>query len=1077
MDPEIQAQSYQYFTQEAPELLATLEQELFALEEGNSNTARVHHLMRSTHTLKGIAAVVGLETIKNVAHYLEDIFKALCNPDIILDAEVKALLFEGYECLRSPLMAELTGSATDDDAVIERTAEIFALLQEKLGDFFAREPALPSSEDLGIDLVQTLFAGSVDQDLEETAAALAQANTATEAARILEPQTQAFLGIAESTGLLGFATIAKATLSALELHPDRAAAIATAALADFRAGQQAVLAGDRDSGGQPSPQLLDLAGQTVSDEPAPEPATQAENLVATIWGDDSAATPEEEDAAAIERQTVAAVWGDDAAEAGKADVARSDRQTAATVETERSVEIPVRAVVAMQSETVPPGAAAASVPPERREAPTTTAKLSAGASNAESAPPPPVPSMTVRVNVDHLEELNYINAELLTNQNQQLLGGDKIRETMRKLAGRLRQFQQMLGNLQEWSEPLLTQEAASRDGHKAKDLAAVNGASRRPAPEIGTQDFDSLELDSYSEVHVMVQSLLEEAISLSGDIDDLDNLNRNASQTLEKQRKLLTNSRDVLLEARMLPLGDVLKRFYPVLKQLETLQKKPARLVLEGTDVLVDKAIAERLYDPLLHLVRNAFDHGLEAPERRQQLGKTTQGTIVIRAYYRGSQLFVEVRDDGRGLNFETIRQRGVEKGLLGEQAAAGMTEAQLTELLFEPGFSTAKSVNDLSGRGVGLDVVKFQLKSMQGSISVQTQLERGTTFSLQIPLSLTTDTLLLCQAGEEIYAISSNAIQQILLPKAEQIQISQYGRMLRASADVLSSIRGEEEFIHIYPLSEILNYSNNRRSQSWNRLSDRNACPISLLPLLIFSCQGRLLALEVDQIIGEQELVIRPFNSLIPVPIYLYGGSILADGQLALVIEAETLLQQAHQRQAQLVLADSQSNLAWKSDLALEQFSPAPLHWQPDTAAIGGHKALSALPQSQEQKQVLMVVDDSVTLRQTLALSLEKSGYVVIQARDGRDALEKLRTESSIDLIICDIEMPNMNGFEFLSLKENDSVLKPIPTIMLSSRTAEKHQLLAKKLGADAYITKPYSEPALLAVVSDLAVSKARIH
>ncbi|MEO1133090.1 MAG: hybrid sensor histidine kinase/response regulator [Cyanobacteria bacterium J06639_1] len=1144
-DPDIQAQSYSYFTQEGPELLAELERELLDLKEGESNPASVHAMMRLTHTLKGIAAVVGLDTIKQVAHSLEDIFRALCQPDLILDAEINALLFEGYECLRSPLMAELTGARADDNAVLERTAEIFALLQEKLGDCFDADPVLPGAEALGIDLVKTLFETSVIPDLQELETAIA--SSPDQIGDTLRAQAIAFAGIAEATGLKEFEAIATATQTALDLHPDRAVEIATLALANFKHSCDVVLAGDRELGGQLSPELATLAGEPlagiISSSPFPtapvdESATRPEAIaIDPFTSDDTAIAPhndlelDEPDAielADITEQT-APIAVSDAAAIAPTDL-DADALSKANTDDEALVEnlwgsaaevaepeaispvaepvieedlpeddalvediwggkeeaiAPILPLSASPVGSTPPPAIpttpiappAVQVPAPKSE-PQPVSPLpkfpsipapAAERSQSESKPstPPqakpvaPAAASTVRVNVDHLEQLNYFNAELLTNQNQQLLNSDYIRTAIRKLLNRLRNFQSMLGGLQELSDPFLVQplQIPSNRG------LPLNEASGFAA--LSAQGFDTLEMDNYSELHVVVQSIMEEAASLELDADDLDQLNRRANQVLDKQRKLLTNSRDVLLEARMSPLGDILNRFHRVLQQLSTLHKKPVNLVLSGTEVLVDKAIAERLYDPLLHLVRNAFDHGIEREDARQQQGKTAQGTIEIRASYRGSQLSIDVSDDGCGLNFDRIRDRAIERNLVSGAIAHSMTEAQLAEFLFEPGFSTASQVSDLSGRGVGLDVVRVQLQSVQGVVSVQTEAGRGTTFSLQIPLSLTTDMLLLCEAGESVYAISANTIEQILLPKPGQIQMAEGGRVFRAAASAFSPSTSSRELIPIYRLSDALN---------GGKPSERPALPQaqtegykSVLPLLLISCQGRLLALEVDRIVGEQELAIRPLNKLIPVPSYIYGGSILADGQLTLVIDSSVLLQHVRDRQVQQQLGSSwqAAPAAPKPKATVATLPSAVSLERPAVVSQPPTPSLPAAKVAGTPQKILMVVDDSVTLRQTLALTLQKSGYQVIQARDGREAIAQTRLHDNIDLIVCDIEMPNMNGFEFLSHRGSDPTINGIPVVILSSRMADKYKLLAESLGANAYLTKPYSDRELLDTVS----------
>jgi chemotaxis protein histidine kinase CheA len=509
-------------------------------------------------------------------------------------------------------------------------------------------------------------------------------------------------------------------------------------------------------------------------------------------------------------------------------------------------------------------------------------------------------SQTVRIEVEHLDHLNDSIGELLTNQNHQSLQNDQLQVAVRSLLTRLKQHQQLLGQLQDWSDHLsvvseqqpIEQWGISKSAFHPNDLRQnpslplISGAAKIQ------NRFDSLELDHYSESQILVQLLLEDAVQLAEAAEAIDLFAHQSNQTLEKQRRLLTSTRDALMEARMLPLGELFSRFPRVLQQLEALHNKPVGLELGGTEVLVDKVVAQKLYAPLLHLVRNAFAHGIESPTVRQQQGKPRIGQIEISAYHQGKFLVIEVRDDGQGLDFEAIRQRAVECKLVSPEQAARLNEAQLTNFLFEAGFSTTSQVNDLSGRGIGLDMVRAQLQALQGSIAVDSEPQRGTTFVLQIPLSLTIAKLLLTQAGNRNYALLTDAIEQILIPQSHQIRCWEGGKVIRWGKDA------HEQLIAVHRLSDVLDYC----SLLPDPLPSPSEYPVAAegqqFPIILIRCQERLLGLEVDQLIGEQELVIRPLGEMIVPPAYVYGGSILADGRLTLVIDGAVLMEYAIARQ-----------------------------------------------------------------------------------------------------------------------------------------------------------------------------------
>lgn len=925
-EPTIREQSYAYFLQEAPQLLQVLEQELLLLRDGWSIN-KVHTLMRATHTLKGAAASVGLESIKQVAHSLEDIFKNLCKPDLAIDPEAEALLFEAYECLRAPLMAELTGSHSGGAEILDRAATIFSQLQEKLGDCFDQEAYIPTSTELGFDMTQSIFEVGVSQRLEEIARILADAEPQ-QVASTLQTQAEVFLGLAESLNLPGFGAIASTTITALAKHPDQAVSIAQAALEDFQQGKAAVLSGDRTSGGSPSVQLQELA--EIGAEGAGEAGEEIDSLLEAIW-----TIPDEDEA-----------------------------DTANENETQLEI-LPVRAY-------------------EQQNASTAVGN-------------------TVRVNIKHLERLNYLLGELLTNQNRQSLQDEQLQNGIQELIFQLQQHQQMLKGLQDW--------------------------------------FDPLPQDEQTEVQLHLQSLVENADQLQAITEIIDLSSRQSSQLLEKQSRLLTSARDEFLEAQMVPLSEITSRLPRALQHLATLHRKPVQLKLDGTDVLVDKAVAERLYDPLLHLVRNAFDHGIEPIEVRARRGKTRTGQIEIRAFHQGSHLMIEVRDDGQGLNFEQIRQRAVEHHLVSEEEANYLSEAQLMDLLFEPGFSTVKHVSNLSGRGIGLDVVRTQLQALQGAVTVYSQLHRGTTFLLQIPFSLTIAKLFLCQANSSVYAVLADTVEQIILPQADQISLWQGRKVLKWGDST------NQQFVPVYQLEQVLNYFSPVTTGHSTLTSHSFAGQEQMRQIMLLRYQDQLLALEVNQIIGEQELVIRPLDPIIVPPSYVYGGSIGADGQLALVIDGAALTEYILHHQSD----NAQSKLAATARTDSVMITP---------------QIIPPLPKLETK---VLVVDDSLTWRQTLAHTLQNFGYQVFQVDDGDVAIEQLQLQPDIELIICDLEMPHMHGLEFLHYRQQDPNIASIPIIVLTASEAEHNRRLAIELGATVYMNKPYLEQELLATVANL--------
>ena len=690
-------------------------------------------------------------------------------------------------------------------------------------------------------------------------------------------------------------------------------------------------------------------------------------------------------------------------------------------------------------------------------------------------------STTVRVNVEHLEYLNYTVGELLTNQNRQSLQNEQLRIAVKTLLNRLQEHQQLLGQLQDWSDRMfiVSEKQRTRDWQLGVGKQGRHGDARRTRrgdretltnsqfPISKQQNrFDSLELDQYSESQILVQSVLENAVQLTEATDAIELFTTQSNQTLEKQRRLLTSTRDFLMEARMLPLGELLSRFPQVLQQLSNLHNKPVALKLRGKEVLVDKIVAQKLYDPLLHIVRNAFGHGIEPPEIRQQLGKPKEGQIEIFAFHQSGNLVIEVCDDGQGLDFEKIRQQAIEL-LYSPERISSLNEVQLTDLLFEPGFSTASGVNELSGRGIGLDVVRTQLQSLQGSVTIDSQPQQGTTFRLQIPLSLTISNLLITQAGNQTYALLADAVEQIFVPHRAQIRSWEGGKVLRWGKGT------DEQLIPVYQLANALDYYSPVRESLALPLNHSFALQQQVKPIILIRSQNKLLGLEVDQLLGDQELVIRPLGAMITPPSYIFGGCILADGRLALVLDGTVLMQGLCERQNNRTLertfVDSATQIL-PPKAQQKQLPAQALSTELSSATVS---LVSPEPDlTLRNKKMVLLVDDSITVRQTLAMTLERAGYKVFQAKDGYEALEQLQSYQGIQVVLCDIEMPRMNGFEFLKNHQQDPTLKKIPVVILTSRSGEKHRLIATELGATAYITKPYLENQLLATVEDVLLA-----
>ena len=1224
-DSSIREQGYIYFLSEAPELLQTIEEELFGISEDCSK-AKVHNLMRATHTLKGGAANVGLEAINKISHSLEDVFKALYNPEVNIDNELYGLLFQAFECLQLALNAEITGKPIDNDELLGRTATVFANLQEKLGDAFGSEAYIPTSEELGFDIVLSIFETGVTQRIENITENIKNPPPVAELAEFLYSEAEIFNGLSESLNLPGFGEIAQATIAALKTNPSQALKIGEIVLKDLQKAKEAVIAGDRTRGGEPSPTLLSFAQPLTSDgESAPDvtvdlstapeentdppaskislsssslrqeikqlykfltqnihidkihidkekltpktakfylkvircilgwfnheleispqnlslslliPQQNAENptedlgnwleefvifleeqqdsaslniyryqvilkvLIAVAkfkdFGEKSnfdspiiqtletklnrleqeykncpSVTEEEKNwlesprlqkllemkevtpqskIPAIEENVLEAIWGEDLI----------STQTEEPTSTEPELLISNEelnhnsdAIILSNSESVKivePTVGDTQKPIIESVSQTNTTVDIKKQPQTESSPTKNSRSPSfVRVNVEGLQRLNYLAGELLIYQKQRTLQDTQLKQIIERL---IEQNQRHQATLEQLCELPLYRQTISR---QKQSFASV--------------DFDSLEMDEYTEYHLKLNSALEETLQLQKTTESLDSLLSQSTHIHEKKQRLTSSIIDNLVEARMVPLGNILNRFPQMVRNLQNLSDKQIELKLIGIRVLVDKAIAEKLYDPLLHIVRNAFDHGIEAAEVRRQNGKTEIGSIEICAYHQGSQTIIEVRDDGQGLNLEKIRTKAVEFGLLPAETEFGgyspPTEEEILDCLFAPGFSTAGKISEISGRGIGLDIVRSQLHSLNGSVIVRSTPHQGTTFILKIPFSMTTDKLMIVQAGSNMYALLLDSIEKILIPTAEQIKEFEGKKVLYWNTE------NDERMIGLRKLSDSINYNCglfHTEAADHKVLTEHTANMKN--PVLLLRRDRQILGLEVDQIIGEQELVIRPLGNAIAPPKYIYGCSSLASGKLILVIDG-TLLPERGEMHATLepvvlgAAANNQPLVMGDSDTY-----KTPLLHPSKTSDSSSEPSVHSHQIGQKSSRVLLIVDDAISLRQTLSLTLQKYGYQVIQAQHGVEALEQLQKNPKIQLIISDLEMPRMNGFELLTNIRKTPQMAKIPVVILSSRSAEKHRQLAQNLGATAYLTKPYLEDEFIAKIEGL--------
>ncbi len=650
-----------------------------------------------------------------------------------------------------------------------------------------------------------------------------------------------------------------------------------------------------------------------------------------------------------------------------------------------------------------------------------------GAAAANSANTPAF-SNTIRVDLSRLDRLNNLIGELVTQENSALMQSQQIQSVLGSALLRFGRFEKVTKQLQGLMDTSQTDRARMQG---AKPSQSGGGQDWDNPVLMPGADFDPLQMDAYNDFDLMIQEAVDEIAQLSEAMRDITLLAQQSQKIQRHKQQTLKQVRNDLLWARMIPIGDVLQRFPRMIRDLSSKYNKPTTIKLNGTNTLVDKAMLEKLFDPLVHLVRNGFDHGIEATVDRLAQNKPEQATIEIRAYHRSSQIYIEVSDDGRGINLEKIRAKAVQKGIVTADEAKLLNEEQIYDLMFSPGFSTADKVSELSGRGVGLDAVRTQVRGLKGNISITSEAGKGTTFTLRLPLTLTITKLLVFSVQSRLMAVAVDSLVAIVAAPVGDIQTLKGGQFYH----------WQEQFIPIYPQS--IFHQNYHLPQTIAEHPKALTLPTNgKIPLLLIAGDSQTIAIQADQILYEQELAIKPFGRGIAPPDYLYGCTLLGDGTLLPVIDARTLVEYKKSSVTKAPIAKPTAPVA-----------------KPQAAKPG----LPEVAPAKTGETTILVIDDSLTSRQTLSSVLKKSGYRVLQARDGREGLEQLQQDANIHLVFCDIEMPRMNGFEFLTHCRPSYPKEKLPIVMLTSRSNEKHRQIAKYMGATTYLTKPFMEHELV--------------
>lgn len=532
------------------------------------------------------------------------------------------------------------------------------------------------------------------------------------------------------------------------------------------------------------------------------------------------------------------------------------------------------------------------------------------------------------------------------------------------------------------------------------------------------EGFDPLEMDRYSHLQQLSRSLIESASDLMDLKYTLADKTRDTETLLLQQSRINTDLQEGLMRSRMVPFSRLVPRLRRIVRQAATELGKEVDFELDNVEGELDRTVLERMVAPLEHMLRNAVDHGIELPQDRTAAGKPEMGRIVLSLSREGGDVMLRLADDGRGINLQRVREKAIERGLMA--ADAPLSDQDLMQFILHAGFSTADKVTQISGRGVGMDVVHSEIKQLGGAMFIDSRWGEGTEFTIRLPFTVSVNRALMVQIGDDLYAVPLNTIEGIV--RVSPFELEHYYQ----DPDARFDYAGENYLVRY--LGAMLD------SDSTPKL-DGQSLP---LPVILVRSTENTVALQVDRLLGSREIVVKTLGAQFASVRGVSGATVTGDGSVVVILDLHALIRE------QLALGLGHAILL-------------------DPTAVS-----ASAPVVEEAEKTIMVVDDSVTVRKVTGRFLEREGFRVITAKDGVEALQLLQDHIP-DVMLLDIEMPRMDGFEVAKNIRTSSRLRHIPIIMITSRTGEKHREHAFELGVNKYMGKPYQEDLLLTNINEL--------
>ena len=633
---------------------------------------------------------------------------------------------------------------------------------------------------------------------------------------------------------------------------------------------------------------------------------------------------------------------------------------------------------------------------------------------------------SVRIALERLDRMMNTVGELVINRTR-MVGRvselEKLVDTLsfskERLQGKVNEFQEKY----EFNRISSSRATASWNATAPKRLASAAAGE-------GSffDDFSELEMDRYDDFNILSRSMAEISADVNEVLTQLEGYIGRVEGDIDEFTKLAHHLQDEFTAARMVPIGTLYSRLSRAVRDAAQSSSKHVELDFVGNETELDNNIIQQISDPLVHLVRNSVAHGIERSDARLSAGKPEAGKVSLRAYHRGNHIYIEVEDDGSGIDYDRVKQSAAERGLVSSETAERLTERELREMLFHPGFSTAPAKTELAGRGVGLDVVRANLNALNGDVEIESTRGQGTKFTLKVPLTLIISPALFVRCGGVSFALPLAVVEEIRRIRADEIE-DVGGKLLTKVRDVVTEVVRLDSYLGLPPLEAINGY----------------------FRMVVANTGNRQVGLIVEEVLGKDEIVIKNLGEYLRRVKLFPGTTIAPDGSLILLIDLNRMV--ATEPNERRTLQASAS--------AARVFAPG------SEAVARGTIPTDAIDRV-EHERVIVVADDSISVRKFVGRMLEKNGYRVKLAADGLEAAE-LVAQHGCHLVITDLEMPRMTGYELMVQLRQSPTTRRIPVMVVTSRAGAKHRDRAIKEGAAAFLTKPVQEDQLIAAVEQL--------